>query len=60
MPNYVVYAGVAIQFGLAIFTYGKLTNEVGNHKGWLTALSTRVDGHGERISRVEGKLGIEL
>lgn len=49
---------VAVNLLTAAYVYGKLTNEVSGHKGWLTNLEKKVDNHETRISFIEGAKGL--
>jgi len=49
---------VIIQLLIAVFVYGKLTNEVSGHKSWLMNLDKKVDNHETRISFIEGAKGL--
>lgn len=49
----------------AVFVYGRLSQEVANHAEGIqnlwsakTKIDERVAAHGERIAKVEGKVGI--
>lgn len=45
---------VVIQLLTAGYVYGKLTNEVSNHKSDIQELRLEVNDHETRISRLEG------
>lgn len=56
MSPTIVFAciGVAIQLGLGIFYYGKLTEKTKANSEGIDKLFGYVDNHGQRISRLEG------
>lgn len=49
------WAGVAVSALVGVFVYGRLTEKVSGHELRIDKLETKVDDHGERISRLEAR-----
>lgn len=54
-----VIASVLVHASLVVFYYGRMTEKVSNLSQWASDLERKSDDHGQRISRIEGHLGIK-